>query len=463
MSALLAKDLRLSADVLRPWILTVVGFLLGALVVLRLPDTVLPEALVRFTTADLLAFVALATGASGLVLSAWAAAAIVQGDRGHGAELLAASLPLSGWRRALSKGVVLVAALAVPVAVATIAYVASGWLQSMPGTLRPLWTAQFALLASLAGAGFAVPFALLLRGAWKVVVLAIVSAIVAAGLSILGASLVTGWFTSLVNTARNAAIDQYIPAFRADRIHAIGLSFGLAGAATIGLLGGLIGVARPPGRRLAGLTLAAAPVAAFLLSTFAARVAIARDQVFWSSSFGEVLLAHEAPDAVIAQAILDWGAAARATPRTRGGSWAEVQEGRRRVAEMPEAERGGSPIMQAILSVQDYSTPQWAVSSLSMLPRRDRRLRAAALENMLRYPDEPYFRSVLSYEIAGLTDSVGYWMPDRRIDPRTEPEAWREAQRAFDGQLVKQLEWLRDRGELDPAEIDRAIELLRTE
>src|SRR5262245_15359823 len=112
MTTLVLKDLRLALDALRPWALVVVGLAVGMLILRALPQSLDPWGLHHVSVPELFGYVAFFAGVTGVGISTWSSSAVVQGDRRHGANALAATLPSTSRARVQSKlFAVLVAAL----------------------------------------------------------------------------------------------------------------------------------------------------------------------------------------------------------------------------------------------------------------------------------------------------------------------------------------------------------------
>ena len=267
MTGLLAKDLRLSLDTLRPWALTVVGVIVAAFLLRQLPESMLPALLAQLSLPDLLSVFAVAIGGSAVVVSAWSTAAIVQGDQAHGGELLVASLPVAPVERAASKLLVMGIAVLVPAVAATVAFALARTTRPVVETGWPLSIAMWGLGISAVGAGLAMPWALLVRGSSKAVFLALLAGTTDGVAGALGA-----WFVhrQLVADATAAFPEpersfMYMAdlALAGERARLVAAAAAVGVAALIGLLMGVAAIGRCSVRRWIPWALVGALVVAF--------------------------------------------------------------------------------------------------------------------------------------------------------------------------------------------------------
>jgi hypothetical protein len=145
LSALLRKEFRLLADGVVPALAILLAFVVVGLLVVSAPRDWRPEVIRDLRVAEFLAIVAAAIGLGSPILAGWWTAAIVTGDRRHGAGSLAEALPASRSARLLARSLALLIAPVGPALlswlVLRLAFVADPQV-SFAGLLRvPLWTA----------------------------------------------------------------------------------------------------------------------------------------------------------------------------------------------------------------------------------------------------------------------------------------------------------------------------------
>ncbi len=186
MTPLLAKDLRLSIDALRPWLVVVASVLglwalaawLHGSVAMR---SMLPMKSMLSSSRILGELAAALTLSTGLV-AAWITAVVVHGDQTHQARGLSATLPVSRSRQAATKFASILAACSVPVGCAVAAQVLRGQVNDGTVLLTPdigqAW--YLPLLMALVGIGFAMGVARACHGVFETVGLAFLAAIGAA-------------------------------------------------------------------------------------------------------------------------------------------------------------------------------------------------------------------------------------------------------------------------------------------
>lgn len=114
LATLLRKELRLVADGVVPALAILASFLLLGSLVLTLPSDWRHDAFRSLRIADLFAGVAAGVAIGSPILAGWWTAAVLTGDRRHGARSLAEALPASRWKRLAARLVGLVPALAGP-------------------------------------------------------------------------------------------------------------------------------------------------------------------------------------------------------------------------------------------------------------------------------------------------------------------------------------------------------------
>ncbi|MBL9148093.1 MAG: hypothetical protein JNM94_05300 [Phycisphaerae bacterium] len=244
MHTLLAKDLRLAGDALRPALLILVGFVVGLALLSAVPESILPLAGSLSITDSLYGiprFLLVASGPFALV----ATAMTLRGDRRHGATLLAGSLPVSAARQGASALVVLlVVTAALPLALFVLVGLRWTFLDGATEGHDLLSTPVMALLVSASGTAFALVASRPARSPWTTIAVSLLFVVAAAGLGVaIGAIVIVRdlGFDSLAG--RDSRADSvWLLVIRSSALYA---TFGAA------LGGGLIGVLSLVGRESA--------------------------------------------------------------------------------------------------------------------------------------------------------------------------------------------------------------------
>jgi len=181
MTALIAKDLRLSLDALRPWTLVLFAVLSVWLVALWLG----PLATGVYADANRILgeLGAILTISSGFV-AAWITACVVHGDQSHRADGLAAAMPVGRGLRLLAKVLSIIAACSVPIGITVLVQI----IRSRQGGIT-LFTPDFGrswqlpIVAALIGVGLTLGVAPLTRRIFETVGLAFLAALTATALA----------------------------------------------------------------------------------------------------------------------------------------------------------------------------------------------------------------------------------------------------------------------------------------
>ncbi|MFO0827089.1 MAG: hypothetical protein U0572_02980 [Phycisphaerales bacterium] len=397
MTGLLAKDFRLSLDVLRPWALVLVVFSIGVLIVSRMPRSMLPEGLTLMSVPELLTVVGPMVALSSLVVSAWSTATIVQGDERHGAGLLAHAMPIAAPRRAASTLlVVVVAGLVPPIVGASMHAMGLVFLDStvVMSKVAPTVWSGFGLAAL--GIACALPTALLVRGHFRASALSFLLAAVLAITGIVGAW--SGYqivVAPLRAKARAMAHGANEPAFQwelshvLDRVMTLGGGVGCAAGAVVCAIAGVVLMARVRRARSRIAWVGVALLAALVTGGIAAKPLFSSDATLVRFGPYQQLMATFASDEEIVEAIARAGGAVRGgTPddASWGRDWALLREGIVRVTTVARGTPREQILRKAMRDAEDFSTQENATRSLSWLvPRDDPRRLELSLEAFIRF------------------------------------------------------------------------------
>ena len=278
MNALLTKDLRLSLDVLRPWAIVVVGLALGVFILSRAPESLLPDALRAISIGELFVFVAGVVGFTAVIVSAWSAASIAQGDRTHGAAMLAAALPIAPSHRALSKATALLPATLAPPLVVCALYTLGRQLGYAPNDFSVGVVTGLVAAASAVGAGLALGVAPLIRSRFQTVAVALLVGLAGGMLGVLGAWIGLRFFSG--ELARVIAAKGWIDPLPQIQVRLDWIS-GVTGvgAAAIGCaLVGVVSLARLRTRRSLLYGVSSALALSLVAGVVATKPALATDQ-----------------------------------------------------------------------------------------------------------------------------------------------------------------------------------------
>lgn len=411
VGALLIKDVRLSLDTLLPWGLIVAGFGVVAAAISRLPESMAPDVLGRFTLGDALDYTAIVVGGTAVAVGAWVAAVVSQGDRIHGAEHLMAAMPVPALRRVASKLAAVALAAAAPVIVATLCFLMARTLVQRDATPRDdsWWLLAATGGAAFVGAALGLGVSPIVRGPFRVVAIALL-------LGALGGllGLLASWFSferaaaelmSLVRARRGDDWTMY-DGYHDSRAGAAIVSTitGVATIAMVALCVGAFAMAAPRRPRsivavlAAGLALAVVTGAAATFVSFRQGVGLQRNLEWASWRVAELddetlirgfwsAYGPEPTDSVYATVPL---------------MWALPGEMARRLAAVAPSERSSHPLMQALMEVQDNSTADRAMRTVPLLPPGPEAV-DRLLDAMRRYPDQ---RNLLVQRVGGKIPGV---------------------------------------------------------
>jgi hypothetical protein len=445
MTILLAKDLRLSLDALRPWALIVLGFGLIAGLASLLPRSLVPFNSGISTASELVATIGGLAGITCIAAAAWIAASVAHGEERHGAASLHSALPVGRGGRGLSKAAAILAGT-LAVAFVSILLQQSAGMGVLVHRFVPGLPASWVLVGALAGAGFGMGIASATRGVFPTVMIALLLAV--------GAALAGGGGAAVVFPVAAAkylavadAVGQFVEVgdARARTILA-GAALGLGVASLLSACIGIRAFMRPLPVVRAAIALAMTLLLASVAGAFAVPLALAGDSINEWQHYRDrdVVLAS---DSEVIQAIGRVGQQLRNDP---GSFVAEVGDARfidiahRRLARVPEQERAGHLLAIALNEAAYYDEVRAAIWSLRLIPRNpldrdDHRYLEAALSVVLRYREAPQIQRLLDLPVA----AAGGWT--------TQPGAMPEMNavdsgydRDFDRKLIGRLRTLRD-------------------
>lgn len=448
MTILLAKDLRLSLDALRPWALIVLGFGLVALLSSFLPRSVMPINSGITTVSELVATIGGLAGITCVATAAWIAASVSHGELRHGAALLHGTLPVGGRGRVLSKAA---AILAGTLAVAIVSILLRGEFtatlssqRGVPG-LPPAWV----LVSAIVGAGFGMGIAAATRAIFPTVMIALLIA-VGAALAGAGGAAVAIPFAAAQQLAVAHVMDPTGSVSEISemqvRIATAGAAVGVCVAAILAALIGLRAFMGPIPVRRAALLLALTVVASLLGGAVAAPIALANDSINqWQPYVDRGLIL--ASDATVIEAIGRVGQHLRTDPASldiASGDARFVAIAQSRLSRLPVSERASHPLAIALHEAEFYDELRAAIWSLRLIPRDarsrgDHRYLETALHVAIRYRDAQQIQRLLDIPVA----AAGGWT----MQPTALPEmdaADSSYDGDFDRQLIRRLRTLRE-------------------
>ncbi len=442
MSPLFLKDLRLSLDAVLPWLMVVAGFGVVILFLGAMSRTALPAGLQILSPLEIIATVGGVAGFSIGVVSAWIAAVVALGDRRHGAGSLAIALPIASGGRIAAKLMAILLATALVAFVAVVLRAIAGDPSVPAKAILGLQPGVVAVVA-LVGAAFAMAVAPLARGVFSAVMIAILVAIVAGGVALIGSAIVFP-FAAREDIAIALAADQsfWIDEIRMRVMSVATITGIIAAAAVCALLGALL-IARPRSSQSIALGLATLFVVALLAGAGATFVSVARDPFRTSSTytdrwlylsddesmvaaigrFGKELQSYKSFENRLLQAMSErgpdnWALLDDVRMASSNSDWRLVRRARDRVQLMPPSARNDSVFAQALRDAEDQSTWITAVISLQLIPVDDPRRLSAALDTVIRYPEIPNIRRVLDLPVAR---ALGLQPESRQTPQSIEP------------------------------------------
>lgn len=342
----LGKDARLSLDVVRPWAAAIVGGGLLLVLVTRLPESLVGG--IASTPVSqvfrLLAAFLMATAAPVAILLS---AAIVQGDRVHGATILSAILPRGRVERGLSTTMAALAGASIVGATSIGASLLSQALRPEDSALR--WTNDFGWLGvafAFAGGGVGLWIAPLARRRWQAAILGCAVLAIAAAIGAVAAR----WMLPVVLPGLIGSEPPHAnEAWQFERVFRlaanVGAIAGLCAVGAVGWLGGASGVLAPVRRAIPVLPWIALLPAIVLASAWGTRVVVRPEAIVQIIAYAERVVAELSPNEMTR--VLE-----RAVARSRGvvvGTAADDDLASRivhRISQLPERERLAHPVTQ---------------------------------------------------------------------------------------------------------------------
>ncbi|MBL9148094.1 MAG: hypothetical protein JNM94_05305 [Phycisphaerae bacterium] len=392
MQTLLAKDLRLAGDALRPALLILVGFVVGLALLSAVPESILPLAgSLRVSDAlyALPQFLVVASGPFALV----ATAVTLRGDRRHGAALLAGALPVSAARQGASALVVLLVVTAALPAVGLVAGAIRLLTIGDSAGRLVLWAAPTAaLLASACGTAYALAAGR--PGRSPAMTIGVASLLVVAAAA---AGFAAGWIPIALNPGLGAVrletrgFPDSSPYLLAAAFSAtIGGAIGSGVAGLANLFGAIGGRSRWAIRAIATLGVLACGVggaigAVSLDDRIQSRLTYQRA---WVSRLSPVELAERVralPPLNLGSEPLKWNAST--------ADAAAFDAARTHVAAIAPLDLDGDPVARALRERESYETSPSSFSTLwYLVPQQDPRRLPLVLDSMARFPRDSSLR-----------------------------------------------------------------------
>lgn len=405
---LLRKDLRLSADALRPWGLCVVGFLMCSLALVWAPDAMKPDAISRFDLRDFVAITGTGVAMSALAVAAWIAASVLVGDRTHGAHSLEATIPVSDSSRALPKFAAIGLGVMVPWATATalLALSASDPLSGATGMV---------ILLTLAAEVIGVAHAILLVHA-----LPRVFPLVLASCCSLGAWLFLGWvsarltfqaLTSDLSVVARAGSEEWRVTELIGPAGINGAMLATAAASSLTLAVGIVSHMRPVRRRVLSMTIGIGCVIAVATGAAAAwqHMPSSAEVSTWPSV--TQWRVKSMSDEALARSFTNLYPAMVARQPNWTTGLIQAEAGRRVWTHVANG-MADNPIVVAFVSAQDFSTAESSIATLQWLvpylhASEDVRRLQLALDAVAAFPESEGLRGELYLE----GDRQKLWSP----------------------------------------------------
>jgi hypothetical protein len=451
MTPLLLKDLRLSLDAIRPWVIVLIGFGIAAGIAIQLPAPTIPLGLRGVSATELIGTVGGIAGIASVATAAWIAATVAHGDRRHGARSLAVVLPIE------RRGMVLSKLLAIGVGILCVSLVAIALRSvagapSVPGRSVPGFEPAVVLASAVVGAAFALAVAALARGVFATVMISLLGTMVAGMAGYLGGAAILPFVADEhIRLARIVNELHEVEAMSA-RVLAASAAAGVVAAALVAGCIGCLAVARPltTARSLQGTVLAL--VLAFISGTMWAPMALRHDEVHSWKAYQDRAF-HFATDDEIVDAIGRIGTviASASTDEMYMNSmstygpfgilitsddWRRVEIGLERLKAIPFADRPASPLRRALRNVERYGTWVQGILSLRLIPPDEPEALSKAAEVALAFPAVPNIRRVLDFPVA----RAGGWTNQQ--NPRPEIDVPRGHGAELDAALRQRLRTL---------------------
>jgi hypothetical protein len=433
MTTLIAKDLRLSLDALRPWLIILVGLAAAAGGATFLPQRLLPFGMSGVSVTEAIASMGGLAGLGSVAVAAWVAASVLHGDRRHGARSLAVVMPVPRSRRVLSKALAILFGVGL---VALLAILLRSLVPAEAFARRPLPGFDASLVAAMSaiGAALALGVAPLTKAMFPTVMVALLLAMAATFVGAMcGSWMIPFAASEFARVADAVGSDSEYRAL-AERMATVAAGAAIIGTALTTLVTGGLAIGSPVSTRFALGSLGLSLVVAFLLSAAAVPVALRFDPIQNWDSYRQrhILLASDdeliAKIATMAKGLRESTAleSARDTYRDslnrfglRGLVWGSSESeyalnvALSRVMVMPIAARASSPLAAALRQAEDYSNWMSAIVSLRIIPNDEPRKLAQTIDVVLAFPDVPPLRRLLDDPIA----KAGGWTNQRNPLP----------------------------------------------
>jgi hypothetical protein len=350
MITLVAKDLRLSLDALRPIALLIGVFLLFGATTLAMPERLLPLGLPFRDGTELLIVLWTMLAYGSIALPVWIVHAIAQGDRAHGAASLAAAIPVSAWARGLARFAAMLGAASVPaVLLAVLAWSAAGADSRILGARLLRWwplaldEPMATALLSLAAAVVAIVFAPSSRRLWRAIVGVHLFFLIL--MPALGLSMASGGEWTL---ARFGEGPHSWGPFTVDGWMRSSAYLAVFGAIAVGILVGLNAVQRVRSARYVRRAVGLGSIAAIAIAFVAPRVAFAMSSEKESAPTYRRWLATFASEEELLRTVERWGGGSASAPISMGGDMELLGEASRRVRMLSIDEQATHPLALAL-------------------------------------------------------------------------------------------------------------------
>lgn len=382
MITLVAKDLRLSLDALRPTGLLLAAFLLLGAITLALPERLMPLGLPFRDVHELFIVLWTLVAYGSIAIPVWIVHAIANGDRMHGAASLAASMPVSDRSRGLARGAAMVGAGSLP-AVFLALLAPSTESRIISAKLLRWWPMLHDESLSVAALSFgAVLIAIVMassrRRLWTSMIVAHLLLLAMVPLTGLAIALGRAWTLARFGDGPHAWGQFNLDLWMAAAVRATAV-----GAAVVGLLLGAHAIRRIRSRRYAWWSMAVGSLAVLSIGVVAPRVAFALSSEKESAPTYRRWLATFASEDELLRTVERWGGGPASSPVSMGVDMELLEEASRRVRLRSPNEQASDPLTRAFRAALHFDDDARAYEVYVFTPfdRMD-----VALEWTTRFP-----------------------------------------------------------------------------
>lgn len=453
-AALFKKDVRLAADAMGPWSVVLSALVVAAMFLWGAPIELGPSRPQFTSFSAVLIMAGQVLAYASVPFAAVIAASVLIGDGNRGAAVLHDVLPVSGARRSVSKlivaGFFALFILLVALGVVAVGVRLSNFVGPVIWWLRPL--AMSVLKLQLVAIFYVVIACTLTRSVTRAVMLSIglvmAAALTGAVSAQVGIRIGAGSLIGALDAVGGRGWTASSSVLETARVEAAQL-----GVVAGGVVGALVAVAEDlwshTARTRTRRPLTIAALAILATSAITAPYAVRSDYSLRNSTVYRLVSVRAATDAQLAEMLSAYS-----------GYPEDLYEAHERIRGLSPGVRATSPVAIALGELEDYSTPQNSVRSLSIfVPSDDPRRASLALDLVARFPADA--ADIIDAARAAPiipTAPTAYWVPSAWVDGVTR---WRDFRRMRQRDALHALDRIEVEALPDRERLIRAREAVR--